>query len=329
MQIRSARHGSGAWAWLLTCAHVCGEKALARLALRSASLRATALPFAATRTPCTPPWVACDLRCKDQGANRSAIGRARHSRARGRGALFARLDGAARQAQAQIHRQPSAAHSLKCAHRAGGDSARRNSVGTAPQELTRAVDLRQWRRCVPLTPDAPLHPTPRFRPLPPCSMHPGDARSQELKRKRDKKKEQDTARAVRMKQYRLLLKAQAQCMTKPSGCLREPPRADGTLLVKHSGGGARFVKWAPSKGSVVEVDCSAGKTQELSCARTHAPPSQPAPAPAPSTLLALTPAAVPHPICAHTPPSPAPQAGSSSVCTLTRCQQCSRGWRRR
>ena len=120
MQIRSARHGSGAWAWLLTCAHVCCEKALARLALRSASLRATALPFAATRMPCTPPWVACDLRCKDQGANRSAIGRARHSRARGRGALFARLDGAARQAQAQIHRQPSAAHSLKCAHRAGG-----------------------------------------------------------------------------------------------------------------------------------------------------------------------------------------------------------------
>ena len=52
----------------------------------------------------------------------------------------------------------------------------------------------------------------------------GDAHSQEVMRKRDKKKVQAAVKAVRMKQHRLLLKTQAQRMERLSGRLRERQR---------------------------------------------------------------------------------------------------------
>ena len=140
----------------------------------------------------------------------------------------------------------------------------------------------------------------------------GDAHSQEVMRKRDKKKAQATVKAVRMKQHRLLLKTQTQRMERPSGRLRERQRCKDALSAKSSGGGFQVVKWAPSEGSVVEVDQSAGE----SCPRSL--PANPRPHPLSQPYWHRYP---------HTAPA-LPQAGSSSVCTLTKCQRCSRGWRR-
>lgn len=90
-----------------------------------------------------------------------------------------------------------------------------------------------------------------------------------MKQKLDKKKEQAAARAVRMKQHRLLLKAQAQREEKPSGCLRQLQSCEDAPSIKYGGGVARVVKWAPKEGSVVEVDRSAGESYPAPAPRSR------------------------------------------------------------
>lgn len=85
--------------------------------------------------------------------------------------------------------------------------------------------------------------------------------AQVSKRKRDKQKKQAASWAERMIQYRLLKKAQAKRMEKPSGCLRElHQRCCGDALRSPLGVAVRVVKWAPTESSVVEFDQSAGES---------------------------------------------------------------------